>query len=116
MDKSIAGLLGAVSALALAGPSHAAVSSNDLESALSASSYADLLKPIPNAKALLDIASAQDEQAPSQEAAFDPNAVEPVQYHHHHHHHHHHHRYYHRHSAWWYRHHRAPVLVIRPGI
>jgi hypothetical protein len=109
MDKSIAGLLGAVSALALAAPSHAAVGPNDLDSAMSASSYADLLKPIPNARALLEVASLQDEQAPAQEAAFDSNAVEQVQYHHHHHHHH------HRHSRWWYRHHRAPIVVIRPG-
>ena len=113
MDKSIAGLLGAVSALALAAPAYAAVGPNDLESAMAASSYADLLKPIPNAKALLEVAALQDEQAPAQEVAFDPSAVEQVQYHHHHHHHHHHH--WHRHSRWWWRHHRAPVVVIHPG-
>ena len=110
MDKSIAGLLGAVSALALAAPACAAVGPNDLDSAMSASSYADLLKPISNAKALLEVASLQDEKTPEQEAAFDPSAVEHVQYHHHHHHHH-----WHRHSRWWWRHHRGPVVVINPG-
>jgi hypothetical protein len=108
MDKTLAGLLGAVSALALASPSHAAATTNDLESAMSASSYADLLQPIPNARALLQVAAAQDAQEPG----FDAGAVEQVQYHHHHHHHH-HHRW---HRRWWHRHYHPPVVVIRPGV
>jgi hypothetical protein len=50
-----------------------------------ASSYKDLLQPIPNAVAALKTAEAAPTQA-------GPAArLERVQYHHHHHHHHHHH-------------------------
>ncbi len=109
MDKTIAGLLGAVSALALAAPSQAApVGPHDLDAAMAASSYSDLLKPIPNAKALLDAASATGEEDQAEAQGFDPQAVEEVQYHHHHHHHH-----WHRwHRRWWHRH--RPVVVINP--
>ncbi len=92
MDKTTAGLIGALCALAAA-PSHAATSAPvTLHEAMEVSSYTDLLRPIPNAAALLREASAQDE-------AMTPDgqgAVETVQYYYHHHHHHHHHRYYRR--------------------
>ncbi len=91
MDKTVAGLLGAISALAAAVPSHAATSAPlSLRQAMEASSYADLLRPIPNAAALLQAASAD-------EAATAPDGqatIERVQFYHHHHHH--HHRYYRR--------------------
>ena len=52
MDKTIAGLV-AVGAMAVAGGAQAAVPSrSDVTHALAASSYADLLKPVPNALAL----------------------------------------------------------------
>jgi hypothetical protein len=97
MDKTIAGLIGAMGALAAATPSHAAVQTPmDMDSAMTAHSYADLLRPIPNAAALLK-ASARVAVTP---AAFVPGEsgqaqIETVQYdqpvaHHHHHHHHHH--------------------------
>ena len=91
MDKSVFGLLGAVGALAVAGPAHAAVgAAANLDNIMQADSYADLLKPIPNAVAL------RAELAERRQA----EAVEPqvltVQYYYHHHHHHHHHAYYRR--------------------
>jgi hypothetical protein len=86
MDKKIAGLLGAVATLgtlnaAQAAPAPAPVPADTLQ----ANSFADLLEPIPNAKALLQ---AIDEQAPAQSAK---DNVQLAQFHHHHHHHHHHH-------------------------
>ncbi len=96
MDKKIAGLLGALGSLAVTAPVQAAPSVSP-QAVLAAASYADLLRPIPNAAATLQALDAQAEP----EAA-----VEAVQYyerrgrrdHHHHryvrrHHHHHHHRY-----------------------
>ena len=85
MDKSIAGLIGAVGALVAVAPARAASAIPlTMETALRAGSYADLLKPIPNAAALLATAR----PGPVPEAR---NPVRQVQYHHHHHHHHHHH-------------------------
>jgi hypothetical protein len=81
MDKKIAGLLGAAAALstvasAQAAPAHPALAP--------ASSYKDLLQPVPNALAGLKAGEAALTQA-------GPAArLERVQYHHHHHHHHHH--------------------------
>ena len=107
MDKTLAGVIGAVSALAISAPSHAAsLGPQDVDAALSAASYADLLQPIPNAPELLKIADAKNPD----EDRFDPNAVETVQYHHHHHHHHHHWR-----RRWWHRHHRPVVVITPPG-
>ena len=98
MDKTVAGLIGAVSALVAAGPSHAAASAPlTLHEAMAASSYADLLRPIPNAAALLQQSATDDE-------AMTPDGqpvIQEVQFHHHHHHHHrryrrHHHHHHHR--------------------
>ncbi len=99
MDKSLAALIGAVGALAVAGPAHAATSAA-LQNVMQANSYADLLKPIPNALALRQ---ALAEAPPTEQPAAAEPEVMPVQYyrdrHHHHHHryrrrhhHHHHHR------------------------
>ena len=91
MDKTLAGVIGAVGALVATAPAHAASAvPPTMEAALQAASYADLLQPIPNALALLKAEAAvqevpvAEEQAPVVEVAFF--------YHHHHHHHHHHYR------------------------
>ncbi len=107
MDKTLAGLLGAVGALAAISPTHAATAVHpSLDETMQAASYADLLKPIPNATALLKASDAQLAEAPQAE-------VMAVQYHHHHHHHryyrrryyHHHHHHHHHHSY-------RPAIVI----
>ena len=80
MDKKLAGLLGAVGALTAITPSQAAAPGFD--EAMRAESYADLLRPIPNAAALL-------KESDSLAAASPRPDVMEVQYYHHHHHHHH---------------------------
>jgi len=71
-----------------------------------AMTYADLLKPIPNAVERLQLADAEDQAAP-------PRLI-PAQYnaHHHHHHHHHHHsrRWYLTHGYIW----SGGAWIIRP--
>jgi hypothetical protein len=68
-----------------------------------AESYAELLKPLPNAIERLKLADAERTEAPLQ--------VTPVQDHHHHHHHHHH-------SREWYRSHgyiwSGGAWILRP--
>ncbi len=97
MDKTIAGLLGAMGTLAAAAPAPAdAAPLPPIHQVMQAGAYADLLKPIPNAASLLPASDALLAEA--------EGAVVPVQYrddHHHHHrthrrppprrHHHHHH-------------------------
>ncbi len=98
MDKKLAGLLGAVAGLAAMSSAQAAPNPSE---ALQATSYADLLAPIPNAAALLKVADAAQAQEPAgdvQLAQYNYYTREPYyqrQYyrHHHHHHHHHHHQY-----------------------
>ena len=84
MDKKIAGLLGAMTALGTASPSLAAPAPQP--DPMAAGSYADLLKPIPNASALLAASDAAarvgasvDGEATLQKAQFYYN-----QHHHHH--------------------------------
>jgi hypothetical protein len=107
MDKKIAGLMGAVSALATMTAMEAARAQNVTE-VLSARSYAELLQPIPNAVALLMAADAVNAARAKGEAGQNPNvklAQYGYDYHHHHHHHrwyHHHHHHHHHH---WYHHH-----------
>jgi len=98
MEKKIAGFLGAVATLGAFGAAQAAPAPDDV---LKASSYAELLEPIPNAGALLQ---AIDEAAPPKA---DSNVQLAQFYHHHHHHHHHHHAFYPR-----YRYYDAPVVVV----
>jgi hypothetical protein len=114
MDKTVAGLIGAIGALAAASPAQAANAMPlNVETALHAASYADLLKPIPNALALMK-ADAAAKATLLPDAAEGDATVQDVQlqiilpgrHHHHHHHrywrrrynhhhhHHHHHRYY----------------------
>ena len=89
----MAGLIGAVAAIAATTPTEAAAPApQSVQEALRAESYADLLKPIPNARALL---------APGAEgeAAVETVQLVVVLHHRHHyrhryyHHHHHHHDY-----------------------
>ena len=93
MDKKIAGLLGAVAALGTLNAAQAAPAPTPADM-LQANSFADLLQPIPNAKAQLQ---AIDEREP----ALAADNVQLAQFHHHHHHHH--------HSHW-----RRPVIVVVP--
>ncbi len=89
MDKTVTSLIAALAAVAAAAPSNAAPVAT-VHEALEFSSYADLLKPIPNAAAIL-------KQAAEMDNATSPDGqanLENVQFYHHHHHH--HHRYYHR--------------------
>ena len=89
MDKKIAGLLGAVGALAAIDAAHAAIPVNhDPAGSLKAGSYAELLDPVPNA---VDVIKSDD----AARAASEQGSVELAQlviregrYHHHHHHHH----------------------------
>ena len=70
MDKKIAGLVGAVAGLATVGSAEAATPAHHQAEALQASSYADLLTPIPNAVELMradDAAQAQSPQPASPE-------------------------------------------------
>jgi hypothetical protein len=98
MDKSLAGLLGVVSVLAV--PAHAATAlPPDLGAAMRADSYADLLKPIPNALELMKVAAAA-KVAPTELQLEGLATTQEVQYWYYRHHHHHH--YYRRR---WYRHH-----------
>jgi len=101
MDKKIAGLLGAVGALASLDAAQATIAT-DSTTMLKVQSYADLLNPIPNAAVTL---KAVDE-------AGDTSGVQVAENAHHHHHHHsyrrerkiiiaprrHHHHHHHHHS------------------
>ncbi len=104
MERTVAGVLTTVTALAL-GQVHAAPTQpppTTMEAAMQASSYADLLTPIPNALALLQ---AEPATPRVQKAAF--NGDQPVDHHHHHHHHHHRRRH---------RHHYAPPPPPPPPV
>jgi hypothetical protein len=115
MDKKVAGLVGAVSALATMTAAEAARAREATE-ILNPRSYAELLQPIPNAVALLIAADALSAARAKGEAGQDPNVklaqyeYEYGYYHHHHHHHHHrrwwyHHHHHHHHHRWYYYHH-----------
>ena len=104
MDKSLAGLIGAVGALAAIAPAQAATDTGAaLNEAMQVNSYADLLKPIPNAVALRAAFAESQAQA---EAA--PELMQ-VQYYYHHHHH--HHRYFHRRFYHHHHHHHHGVRI-----
>ena len=85
MDKTIAGLIGAA---ALAAPVAAQSEPVTAENAMHIASYADLLKPIPNAREVL---VALDTRANTEPVTTTDPVIMTVQYYHHHHH---HHRYY----------------------
>ncbi len=106
MDRNVAGLIGAVTTLAAAAPSHAVTPARlTADAVMRVSSYADLLKPIPNALALMEEVSAKEASAEvamarsaaaasGDEARLLEAQYYPPHYHHHHHHHHHYHGYY----------------------
>ena len=82
MNRKTTILVGAAAALTAA-PALAAPAISPAEPAVpAASSYSDLLQPIPNAVERLKIADMQEDAAPA------PRLIQ-AQYHHHHHHHHH---------------------------
>jgi len=114
MDKTITGMLAVASVLAIPAAHAANAVPSNLEAAMRADSYADLLKPIPNAAALLKASAAAPATA-GQEAdpmiqqaqvqlyvgpprpAYYPPTYYYRPHHHrywyrHHHHHHHHHK------------------------
>jgi len=103
MDKKIAGVLAAIGALAPMAAAQAAVTPDEVDRAMNAGSFAELLQSVPNASAIL---KAADEQQPTTTKG---DEVQVAQWHHHHHHHHHHrwyhHHHHHHHSWWWYHHH-----------
>jgi hypothetical protein len=123
MDKKIAGLLGAVAGLATVSSAQAAISpAPNPSEALQASSYADLLAPIPNAVTLLKADDAARAQQPAAKAVDDIQLAQGY-YHHHHHHHHHHHSYrygppypYYRHGYHHHHHHHHGAFIGVPGI
>ncbi|HEY1878498.1 MAG TPA: hypothetical protein VGG68_01050 [Caulobacteraceae bacterium] len=85
MNRKTAMLMGAAAALT-AGPALAQPAQAPAEPAVpAASSYADLLQPIPNAVERLEIADMQEEAAPV------PRLIQAQYYQQQHHHHHHHH-------------------------
>jgi hypothetical protein len=105
MDKTVAGVLGAVSALATAFSAQAATLPPPIaQTAMQANSYKDLLRPIPNAQALLEASDAAQAEA-------DGARIMTVQYYHHHHHHH-HHRHYRRVHHHHHHHHHSAARVI----
>ena len=105
MDKKIAGLLGAVAAVTTVTGAQAATQvSGNGAAPLQASSYADLLMPVPNAtSALIADNELRARTAPAQRV----DGVKVAEDHHHHHHHvviikrhrRHHHHHHHHHSG-----------------
>ena len=101
MDKKIAGLLGAAAALTtMTGANAASTAATAPTEALQASSYVDLLAPVPNALAQLiadDTARASKSSGEKMDMAQIQVEVGRHDHHHHHHrarrrrHHHHHH-------------------------
>lgn len=120
MEKSTAGLVGALAALATMGTAHAAIHpAQTPEQVMRVSSYADLLSPIANARELLKASNAAlPDQAPLKALPVQYYQDQPPpDYHHHHHHHHHyyppppppHHHHHHHH------HHQSGLTVVIPG-
>ena len=112
MKRKTAMMMGAAAALT-AGPALAQPVTPPAEPAVpAASSYADLLQPIPNAVERLKIADLQEQQAPPArliEAQYQPYGQ--PQNHHHHHHHHHDRGWYQSHGyVWW-----NGAWIIRPA-
>ncbi len=103
MDKTLIGLLGAASALALVGGLQAPAAASSVDQAGAAlqpaHSFAELLDPIPNAESIL---RAEDERSGGADVA-DETPMAMAQYYHHHHHYHHH--YYHHHHHYYNHHH-----------
>jgi hypothetical protein len=90
-------MVGLLGALVAGTQAHAALPTASPQSVLAASSYAELLRPIPNALATLKALDAPEARV--EEAQYYPYYYRPppIAYYHHHHHHHHHRYYYHHH-------------------
>jgi hypothetical protein len=119
MDKKIAGLLGSVAALTTVGAAQAASPADvSASAALRASSYADLLTPVSNAKEAL---IADDNARAAKPAEEMQLAQVTVQVGHHHHHHHRYHRRvivikrHHRHHHHHHHHHHSNYMAIPRG-
>ena len=93
MDKKIAGLLGAAATLTVTTGAGAQAAPAQQTGLGPATSYADLLKPVPNAVAVLR----EDEAARGQAEPAEVELAQFFRYHHHHHHHHQHHGFFHHH-------------------
>jgi len=95
MDKKIAGLIAAVSVLGPLGAAQVQASAAEVDQVMTASSFQELLQPIPNAAAILKVV---DDAQVNPPAAGDMQVAQHHHHHHHHHwyprrHHHHHHHY-----------------------
>jgi hypothetical protein len=109
MESKIAGMIGAA-ALAAVGSTQVAAAP-DPEEVLQAKSFAELLQPIPNAKAILAAveAAGPSRSGPEKEAGGQQVAQYYYRHYHHHHHHHHHgwwrrrgyHHHHHHHHYYW---------------
>jgi hypothetical protein len=89
MDKKLAGLLGAAAALTTMTAAQAAMPEQTTEMA-PATSYRDLLDPVPNALSALKADDAKRNEAPKTELAQVSVQVGGGHHHYYHHHHHHH--------------------------
>jgi membrane-bound lytic murein transglycosylase len=122
MDKKIAGLLGAAAGLATVNAAQAATEpgANPSET-LQASSYAELLAPIPNAVEVLKADNAARAQNiklaqyynPYYGYSYPPSGYYAYPYYRPHHHHHHHNNYYSRHD---HHHHHNSAYIGIPGV
>lgn len=124
MEKKITGLLGAVAGLATISSAQAATHpAPDPVEALQATSYSDLLAPIPDAVALLRADNAARTQKPAaaediqvaQAYYYPPYSYPYYNYHHHHHHHHSYYRRYSHHHHHHHHHHNSAFIGI-PGV
>ena len=86
MQRRTAGVLGAIAAIAAAPVAGATTTPANNSAVPVASSYAELLQPIPNATERLKLADAEASERPAV-------LIKAQYYAHHHHHHHHHYRY-----------------------
>ena len=112
MDKTIVGVIGAVTGLASLDGAAQAATAPTPDALPAARSYAELLDPIPNAVAMLqaaDAAAVRDAQQPAGDDVQVAQVYIGVGHHHHHHHHHRywwrHHHHHHHHRVYIYRHH-----------
>jgi hypothetical protein len=88
MDKKIVGLIAAIGSAAPIAAAQAVVSPLEVRQVMNARSFSELLGPIPNAAAILQVA----DETPVLDAADSQVAMD-----HHHHHHHRYRRHYHHH-------------------
>ena|ERR1700722_14812800 len=101
MDKTVVCVLAAIGAMAPVAAAQAAVTPDDVNRAMNAGSFAELLQSVPNAPAIL---KAADEQRAQTQLAQYYGGYGYHHHHHHyyyHHHHHHHHYYYHHHHNYY---------------